>query len=296
MAVSLGGTIAAGATLILDEVFDPGAALARIESERATALRAWRHQEQAMAEHPDARRRDLRSLTKLNYSSPLAPIVGLTRDAWGTQGGYGLTETFTVVCDLAATAPAELRTQTNGKPLPGMEVKIMDPESGAACAVGVEGEIAVRGRTLMRGYYKVSPEETFDADGFFHTGDSGLLREDGHLVWTGRLTSLIKTGGANVSPVEIEAVAMAQPGVRTAIALGVPHGTLGEMVVLCLVPSAPRAIDAEALATVLRERLAPYKIPKKTLLLAEDEIPRTGTAKVRLGALRDRIMARLAKE
>jgi fatty-acyl-CoA synthase len=294
MAVSLGATIASGATLILEEAFEPGAALARIASERATVLRAWRHQEHAMAEHPDAQRVDLRAVTKLNFSSPLARAVGLREDRWGTQGGYGLTETFTVVSDLPATAPAELRAATNGRPLPGMEVRIVDRETGQALPLGVEGEIAVRGRTLMRGYYKTPPEEVFDAEGFFRTGDSGILREDGGLVWTGRLSGLIKTGGANVSPLEVEAAACAASGVRTAVALGVPHPTLGEIVVLCVAPEPGKSIDEGALVAALRRKLAPYKVPKHVVVLEEAEIPRTGTAKVRTGVLRETVLERLA--
>lgn len=293
MAVSLGAALEAGATLIVDEVFDPQVALERIESERATAIRAWPHQERAMAEHPDAARRDLGSIQKVNFSSPLARLAGLDADRWGTQGGYGLTETFTVVTDLDASAPAELRVQTSGKPLPGVELRIIDPDTGRTLGPSVEGEIVVRGPTMMRGYLHKLPEEVFDADGFFHTGDGGYLDADGYLHWTCRLSAMIKTSGANVAPAEVEAVAADHPGVRVAVAVGVPHKERGQDVALCVVPREGETINEAALLERLSEALASYKVPRHIVVLAADELPRTGTEKVRLGVLRDLVLRRL---
>lgn len=293
MAVSLGAALAAGAALVVDEVFEPAVALERIERERATVIRAWPHQERAMAEHPDAARRDLSSIQKVNFSSPLARLAGLDADRWGTQGGYGLTETFTVVTDLDATAPAELRVKTSGKPLPGVDLRIIDPDTGETLGPGVEGEIIVRSRTMMRGYLHKLPEESFDADGFFHSGDGGFLDADGYLHWTCRLSAMIKTGGANVAPAEVEAVAARHPGVRVAVVVGVPHAERGQDVALCVVPEDGAALDEAALLAGLGAALAAYKVPRHVVVLSEDELPRTGTAKVRIGVLSDLVLARL---
>jgi fatty-acyl-CoA synthase len=294
-AVSLGATLAAGARLVVQEIFEPGAALALLEAERVTAIRAWPHQEQAMAEHPDARSRDLSTVTKLNFRSPLAPVVGLTEDRWGTQGGYGLSETFTVVTDLPADAPAALRDATSGAVLPGMEVRIVDVDTGAPAAAGKEGEILVKGRTLMRGYYKELGEDTLDADGYFHTGDAGFVDADAYLHWTGRHSSLIKTGGASVSPLEIERALIGYPGLRRSVALGVPHDTLGELVVLCAVPAEGATVDGEALRRFLRKKIAGYKVPRRVLVMAAAELPTTGTDKVRLAELRALVTSRLTE-
>src|SRR5204862_840630 len=124
------------------------------------------------------------------------------------------------------------------------------------------------------------------------TGDAGFLDANGYLHFTGRISAMIKTGGANVSPAEVEAAALTFPGVRTAIALGMPDEALGEVVVLCVVAEDDRAIDDAALIAALRVKLASYKLPKRTLFLRDDEVPRTGTAKVRLGALRDLVARR----
>jgi fatty-acyl-CoA synthase len=296
IAMSLGATLAAGGCLLLEETFDPGSALATIEAERATAVHAWPHQEKAMAEHPSARARDLRSVRRIEFSSPLAPLAGLEKDEWGTHGAYGLSETFTIASSLPARAPAELRARTSGRPLPGMELRIVDPATGAPLPPGEEGEIAVRGVTLMRGYAKQAPEEVLDPDGFFRTGDAGRLDADGTLHWRGRLTNLIKTGGANVSPLEIEAAAAGLPGLRAALAVGVPHPTLGEAIVLCALRSRGSATSEADVRRALRQRLAAYKVPRRVLFFAEEELALTGNQKIQVGPLREAALRRLASE
>src|SRR4030095_3281719 len=111
-----------------------------------------------------------------------------------------MSETFTLATALSAATPAERRKGTNGPPLPGTAVRIVDPHTGETLAPGEKGEIAGKGLTLMSGYAKGGPELYLDADGFFRTQDGGYFDEAGDLHWTGRLSNLIKTGGANVSP------------------------------------------------------------------------------------------------
>ena len=299
IAMSLGATLAAGATLLLQESFEPAAALALIERERATSVHAWPHQEKSMAEHPDAPHRDLRSVSKVEFGNPLAKLILLARDEWGTYGSYGTSETFTLFSAFPARAPAALRHASHGPPLPGNELRIVDPSSRALLAAGEHGEIAVRGPTLMLGYWKQPREACFDADGFYHTGDAGWLDGEGRLHWRGRLTGLIKTGGANVSPLEIEEAMAAYPGVKSAHAVGVPHPTLGEAVVLCVVlTETARAggFDLETVRDFLRPRLAAYKLPRAVLTFAASEVAFTGSQKVALAPLRERALARLAEE
>jgi fatty-acyl-CoA synthase len=292
--MSLGATFAAGASLHLQEVFEAGAALETVERERITVLHAWPHQEKALGEHPDAATRDLTSLRKLRFTSPLAARAGLEKDAWGPDASYGLSETFTIVSSLPSTTPVELRKRSSGRPLPGTEIRIVDPTSGAPLPVGTQGEIAVRGATLMRGYHKVAPELTFDTEGFFRTQDGGFLDEEGLLHWTGRLSNLVKTGGANVSPVEIERALAGHPGLRAALAVGVPHPTLGEALVLCAVAGEGAVPSESEIRAHLREVLAAYKVPKRVLFFGPDELAYTGTQKIQLGPLRDLALACLA--
>ncbi|MFN7954121.1 MAG: AMP-binding protein [bacterium] len=296
-AMSLGASLAAGSTLLLEETFDAPLALARIEETRATVVHAWPHQEKALAEHPSARHRDLRSLRQVNFGSPLAPLAGIREDRWGRAATYGLTETFTLVAAIPATAPVDERRGNHGRVLPGTEVRIVDPTSGSPLAAGETGEIWVRGATLMLGYHKQPREAAFDADGFFHTGDGGSLDADGKLHWNGRLTGLIKTGGANVSPVEIENQLRSFPGLRGALAVGVAHRSLGEIVVLCaLVEPGVTPPTEDEIRGFLRARLASYKVPRRVLFFDVDEVAMTGTQKIQAAPLREAALARLRAE
>ena len=297
LAMSLGATLAAGACLLLQEIFEPASALELIERERATVITAFPHQEKTLGEHASAAGRDLSSIRLSRFSSPLAKLAGIDEDVWGIDASYGLSETFTIAAMLPADTPSEIRRGSSGRALTGNEIAIVDPESGARLPVGAHGEIAVRGATLMRGYYKVEPEHVFDRDGFFRTQDGGSLDADGHLHWTGRLSGLIKTGGANVSPVELERVLAAYPGLRVAAAVGVPHPTLGEVLVLCAVPLAGAPTpDEAAIQAFVRERLAPYKVPRRVLLFSERDFQYTANQKAQLAPLREMALRRLAAE
>jgi len=296
LCMSLGATLAAGACLLLQDHFEAGAALELMEQERATTAHAWAHQHKALGEHPSAGRRDLSSLSKLPPTSPLARIAGIQADTWGPQGAYGLTETFTIAASIPSDAPAELRRSTSGRALPGVEIRVVDPESGQPLAPGQAGELAVRGVTLMCGYAKRLPEEVLDAAGFFRTGDGGWIDEEGYLYWTGRLGDMIKTGGANVSPQEIERALEGFEGLLAARAVGIPHPTLGEVVVLCAVPRAGDVPSEEALRQHLRQRLSSFKVPRCVLFFAASELELTGNQKIRLAPLRAAALARLEAE
>jgi acyl-CoA synthetase (AMP-forming)/AMP-acid ligase II len=179
--------------------------------------------------------------------------------------------------------------------LPGMELRIVDPETGLVLEdPSVPGEIAVRGATLMTGYYKMDRELYFDADGFFHTQDGGFFDAEGFLHWTGRLSNLIKTGGANVSPLEIENLTCQFPEVHIAAALGIPHPTLGEAIVLCVVRAQGAQIEEADILSRLRERLSAYKLPRKVLFPDADAIEYTANQKLQVEPLRTWAQAELS--
>ena len=147
----------------------------------------------------------------------------------------------------------------------------------------------------MLGYVKVAPEECFDEDGFFPTGDAGFVDGEGYLHWAGRTTDMIKTGGANVSPVEIEETLLRHPGLKRRWRSGVPHQTLGEMVVVCAGRAQHgAAVDEDGVRDFLRGRLAAYKMPRRVLFFDEDELSLTGNAKIRGDELRKLAMQRLS--
>ena len=177
-----------------------------------------------------------------------------------------------------------------------MQLRVVDPESGEPVPTGQAGEIAVKGVTLMRGYYKVVPEAYLDENGFFRTQDGGWLDEEGYVHWTGRISGMIKTGGANVSPVEIERQLEGYKNLRVGLPVGVPHPTLGEALVVCAVPREGAQVSEAEVKSYLRSKLAPYKVPKRVLFFSASELSYTGNQKIQVGPLREVALRRLEVE
>jgi fatty-acyl-CoA synthase len=217
-----------------------------------------------------------------------------SHDSWSPRSAYGLTETFTIVSSVPADTPPDERQGHEGAILPGNAIRIVDPANGESLPAGSAGEIRVKGTTLMKGYLKMAPEDVFDADGYFATGDSGFVDDVGRLHWTGRTSELIKTGGANVSPVEIENELLHHPGLHSALAVGVDDPTLGQVVVVCAVARAGAELTEHDVTSFLRGKLASYKLPRHVLFFEEDELVLTGNAKIRVNELRALAKARLA--
>lgn len=297
-AMVMGATLAAGGTVVLQEAFEPGEALALLEAERVTAPHAWPHQLAELERHPDWARTDLSALRYVESFGPFArhPRVRAPLDAWSPRAAYGLSETFTLVTSTPSDTPAAIRDRAQGRILPGNAIRIVDPASGTSRPAGADGEIAVAGATLMKGYVGVPPSQTFDADGFFRTGDAGSVDADGYLHWTGRTSDLIKTGGANVSPVEIETELLHHPALKASGAIGVPHPTLGQVVVVVAVAQEGARVDEADVRGFLRGRIASYKIPRRVLFVSEQELSLTGNAKIKPEDLRALAAARLASE
>jgi len=193
---------------------------------------------------------------------------------------------MTINTSYSADTPVAQYAGSCGVPLPGNILKIINPHTGAVMPRGQRGELCIKGPTLMMGYIGKTIEETFDEEGYFRTGDGGYVDEVGRLYWEGRLTEIIKTGGANVSPLEIDAVLPSCPGVRRAQTIGVPHDTLGEMVVSCIVPHEGATLDEDGVRAFLKQSLASFKVPRRVVFLREDEMPVTGSGKVKVGELR----------
>jgi fatty-acyl-CoA synthase len=293
-AMIMGGTLAGGGCLVLQEHFDAGEALRLLEAERVTAAHAWPHQLGEMEDHPDWTSVDLSSLRHVEAFSSLGrhPTVRVG-DAWSPRQAFGLTETFTIISSDPADTPRSGEQLHAGHILPGNAVRIIDPDDGRPQPVGGVGGIAVKGPTLMKGYLKIL-DSPFDEDGFFHTGDAGFVDEENQLHWTGRTSDLIKTGGANVSPVEIETLLLHHPGLKVAHAIGVPDPLLGEIVVVCAVAHDAAGVDEQSVRQFLKRRVAAYKIPRHVVFVDEGELSLTGNAKIRTDALRALAVRRLA--
>jgi acyl-CoA synthetase (AMP-forming)/AMP-acid ligase II len=291
----MGATLAAGGCLVLQEHFEPGEALRLLEAERVTSPHAWAHQLGELEDHPDWANVDLSSIRHCEAFTSFGrhPSVHVD-DAWSPRAAYGLSETCTIISSLPADTPREIRERSQGAILPGNSVRVVDRDTGDALPADAIGEISVKGPTLMLGYVKALPEQSFDDDGFFRTGDAGYVDGDGYLHWTGRITEMIKTGGANVSPVEIEETLLRHPGLKAALAVGIPDEKLGELVVVCAVVHEGAGVDEDDVRNFLRGRVATYKIPRRVLFFAEQELSKTGNAKIRADELRKLAMNRLS--
>ena len=296
-AIALGGTLAAGGTLILQRIFEPVEALELMQAERVTWPHAWPHQWAQLESAPNWGSTDLGSLRYVDVCRPAARHPTFRAPAWSDPlWSYGNTETFTISTAFASDTPPEVANGTNGAALPGNTIKIVDADTGLVVPRRVRGEIAVKGPTLMLGYIGIPLSETLDEEGFFHTGDGGYIDELERLHFEGRLTDIIKTGGANVSPVEVDSVLTQCPGVKIGQTVGVPHDTLGEMVVSCIVPHDDAALDEAGVRDFLRLHLASYKVPRRVLFVLEEEVLLTGSAKIKAGAMRELVAKRLRAE
>ncbi|HEX2542392.1 MAG TPA: malonyl-CoA synthase [Caldimonas sp.] len=200
---------------------------------------------------------------------------------------YGMSETAMLTSNPYDPADGERRGGTVGFPLPGVELRITG-EGGRPLPPGEAGAIEVRGPNVFSGYWQM-PEKTkeeFTADGWFRTGDVGVVDEHGYLSIVGRSKDLIISGGYNVYPAEIENVLNELPGVAESAVVGVPHRDFGEAVVGIVVPRAGEALDAGALTQVLKARIASFKVPKAIFI--DPELPRNAMGKVQKNVLRDR--------
>ncbi|WP_209424492.1 malonyl-CoA synthase [Pararhodobacter sp. SW119] len=223
------------------------------------------------------------------FVSGSAPLLAETHTAWEARTGhrilerYGMTETNMITSN---PYEGERRAGTVGFPLPGIEVRLTDPATGAEVPAGETGMIEVRGPNVFRGYWRM-PEKTAEElreNGFFITGDLGRFQPDGYLEIVGRQKDLIITGGFNVYPREIEDVLDAQPGVLESAVIGVPHPDFGEAVLAVLVPQAGATPDLNMIEADLRQRLAGFKRPKGFEIVPE--LPRNAMGKVQKAELR----------
>jgi len=294
--IALGTALSSGGALILQSYFQPEEALALMETEKATKAFAWPHQWAQLEAASNWRDVDLSALKYVDAQSPLGRHPTVHTDWREPSAAYGNTETFTISAIFPSGTPSERIAGSHGEPQPGGVFKIVDPLSGEILPMGERGEIAVKGPTLMLGYLGTPLDETLDSEGFFRTGDGGYVDATGRLFWQGRLNDIIKTGGANVSPIEIDTILRQCPGVKVTQTVGVPHDTLGELVVACIVPHEGATLDEEQVRSFARQDLASYKVPRRVLFFTEDELATTGTAKIKTADLRALVARRLESE
>jgi len=280
-----------GGTIAFLEKFDPAAAMEEIVRDGITVWGGVPTTLQMSLALPGFAQYDLSRVQIVAWSGAAAPadlIRRLREITPRLSNAYGMTETVGSVTFVAPCDDIDVLAHTVGKPVDQYEVRIAGPD-GSALDTGRPGEIQVRGDFVMKGYWN-RPEatlETLDAEGWLHTGDVGLWREDGNIVLVGRMKEMFKSGGYNVYPREIEIVLEEHPAVDMAAVIGMPDPLYGEVGHAFVIKARAGALDRTALLEHCRARLANYKIPKSFAIA--DELPMLPIGKIDKRALRERL-------
>lgn len=290
-----------GATTVMIETFDPLVVLASVQKEKCTALYGVPTMFIAELNHPMFSMFDLSSLrTGIMAGSP-CPIETMRQvidkmHMTDVTIAYGLTEGSPVMTQTRTDDPIEVKVGTVGRELPGIEVKIFDPETGTELPVGQQGEVCCRGYNVMRGYYKNpnATAETIDKDGWLHSGDLGVKDENGNFKITGRIKDMIIRGGENIYPREIEEFLYQLPGIQDVQVAGVPSPKYGEQVGAFIILKQGTSITEEEIQDYCRGQISRFKIPKYIFFM--DEYPMTASGKIQKYKLRDLSLDLLKKQ
>ena len=275
-------TMLCGATILYHSSGDIGTQLDFIERQRANFVFVWPHVARAMAADPSFGQRDFSALQGGSINEALPPAKRSNQPYFGNA--LGMTETCGPHSVPLPNAPPGYEG-TMGPVMPGMAWRIVDVETREPVADGQQGELLVRGDTLMLGMVKKERSEVFDADGWYPTADLCSVR-DGLLFFHGRIDDLIKTSGANVSPAEVEAELCALPQISQAFVVGIPDVKRTSLVAAVVVPEPGMDPDIPAIQQSLAARLSSYKRPRLILAMAADDLPKLSSAKVDKRALR----------
>ena len=286
---SMGGIAAnclVGSTQVVMDVFDPLEAMRLIEAERVTIFSGVPTMFISILGHPAFGRHDLRSLRTGSIGAAPVPVEIMRRIIDPERGlgmdalvVYGLTEATGGTHWTRPGDPIDKRVSTVGLRTSEIEDRVVDPATGAEVAPGVEGELSIKGPTLMLGYYD-KPEATAQKirDGWLHTGDMAIKDADGYVRITGRLTDMIIVGGFNTYPAEIEDFFLRHPKVLDVSIVGVPDPIMGEVVMAFVIPREGAVLTAEEVVAFARGKIANFKVPRHVEIV--DRFPLTGSGKV----------------
>jgi len=293
-------SLASGARQVLTETFDPDESLDLLAAERATILHGFDTHFKDLLEAQRRRPRDVSSVRTGLLASGMASSVPIAREARRVFGpfvsGYGMTEMLAAASVGALDSTEEQCAEASGYPAPGYEIIVIDPATGREQPPGVPGEILVRSPMLMQGYYR-KPEETartIDRDGFIHTGDMGLMRPDGHLRFMGRYKDMLKIGGENVDPMEVEAHLMTHPAMNLVAVVGLPDARLSEIAVAFVRLEPGHRLTGAEVIDHCRGKIASFKIPRHVVFV--EDFPWTSSGKIQKVKLRDEALRRLAAD
>ena len=277
------GALAAGAAIVLAERFVAADVVELMAREGVTVCHGVPTMFQLLVREPGfARDRLPRLRTGIVAGSPVPPdLVVRVRETCDVQIAYGLTETGPTVTMTRFDDAPQRRVETVGRPLPGVEVRIVDVGTGELHGPEAVGELAVKGPNVMSGYHRMPGEtrRSFTAEGFFLTGDLAMVDEDGYVRIVGRRKEMIIRNGYNVYPREVEDVLRAHPAVEEVCVVGVPHEILGESICACIVPVEGAVVRGEDILLYAHEQMADYKLPD--LVRFFDALPMTASGKVK---------------
>jgi len=280
-----------GSTMVPIETFDVENVLSAIEKEKCTALQGVPTMFIAELQHPHFKKYDMSSLRTgimAGASCPIEVMVDVMSKMYLQQITicYGLTETSPVLTQTRRNDPVQKRVETVGKPLPGVEVKIVNPESGEDLLPGNPGELIARGYGIMKGYYKM-PDKTKEVirDGWLHTKDLAIEDNDGYISILGRIDDMIIRGGENVYPREIEEFLYTNEKIEDVAIIGVPSQKYGEEVCAFIKMRDGKVATEEEIKQYCREGISRFKIPRYVLF--SEEFPMTASGKIRKVELRE---------
>jgi fatty-acyl-CoA synthase len=297
------GCTSHGATIVIPApAFDPALTLDAIEKERCTGVYGVPTMFIAMLGQPDLAGRDLSSLRTGIMAGSVCPVEVMKRcvsDMHMTEVAiaYGMTETSPVSCQTLIDDDLERRTSSIGKAHPHVEIKIVDPDTGEVVERGQPGEFCTRGYSVMLGYWEdeAKTDEAIDSDGWMHTGDLAVMRDDGYCNVVGRIKDMVIRGGENIYPREIEEFLYTHPDIDDAQVIGVPDEKYGEEVCAWVrMKPGKDPLDSQALRDFADGKLAHYKIPRYVHVV--DEFPMTVTGKIRKVEMRDETVKLLGLE
>jgi fatty-acyl-CoA synthase len=280
-----------GCTQVMVEKFDALVVLASIHKERCTAVYGVPTMFIAELNHPMFSMFDMSSLRTGIMAGSLCPVELMRRVSekmyLSVTSVYGLTESSPGMTQTHIDDPFEVRCTTVGRDFPFVEVKVIDPETGEECPVGVQGEMCCKGFNIMKGYYN-NPQataEVIDKNGFLHSGDLGVKDENGYYRITGRIKDMIIRGGENIYPREIEEFLYHLEGVKDVQVAGVPSKKYGEEVGAFIILHEGVDMTTEDVREFCKGKIARYKIPKYVFFI--DEFPMTGSGKIQKFKLRE---------
>ncbi|GAA1857256.1 AMP-binding protein [Pseudonocardia ailaonensis] len=286
-----------GACLVLQGVFTAETALDVIERERCTVFYGMSNMVLAIHESPVYSRERVSSLVKGAAGISVAERKILIEDMGvsGATASYGATELYGNCFGGNPDDPLDLKYETTGYPLPGFEFRIVDPASLEDLDPGEVGLLLVRGFVIDA--YDGDPPDTrsaFVGDGWYSTGDLGAFGADGYFRYHSRMKEMIKVGGINVSPVEVEQILLRHPGIREASVVGVPDAVRGEAMVAVLAVAG--GLEADEVRGYMRDTAAAFKTPSRFLIRGSDWVPRTASGKVAKAILREKVLTALAED